>query len=798
MDDIVRSQSDHSEDGHRWSAAVPAAPVAVHEPPPVDLTHINHALRRWWPVVVASVALAGLVSWNYVRHIPDEYTAAAVIQLVDSRDALTGGLVRDQSGSSQGEAATLSQVEIIRSRGVAGAVVDSAPVGIRVKAVGFSVSDLDSVSLSSRTGGARLELFFNPTGFSIGADAARPTPYGQTAGSGGVRFSVIRHPSGADEGVLIVQSRDRAIDELLTDLDVAPRKQTNIIDIRYTHPDPSIAKRVVNLVAEMYQAINTRLAQQQLFRRRVFIQEQLIRTDQQRAEADRALSAFRSQQRAYSSQEKFKSQQTALVGLDVRREELSSDRQIVRDLLRKVQTGDAAARTTALSMLASASQTSGDRSPVPELYRKLVEYQRTRSELTSGPAGKAETHPEVQRLDSLIAATQRDMISSAQAHLALLDSRIAALDQLRSRDAGMLGQLPAAEASETRLQQNADALRAQAAALRTEYQQAQIAEAAEVGHVEIIDLASTAVLAKSNRGAVVLFALFLGLLGGVAVALLLERADHTVKRREQLEHALHVPVLGTIPRIDAEDRSRGSIISRLPKRVPASSRRSAVTTVIAAPGSAGAEAFRQLSTSFLYSRAGSAPRRILITSPTEGDGKTSIAANLCIALARQRHRVLLIDCDVYGKVHSLFQLPSSPGVSDVILNGLEPRDVLRASGVPGLTVMTSGKPADRAGDIVGSERMRAILDEMATDFDMVVLDCSPVLALADSTILGVSSDAVLLVVRAGHTAAAAAVEATRHLTTVGVHVAGIVLNDPDGRTRQYGEYYYGYTYSYGR
>jgi capsular exopolysaccharide synthesis family protein len=181
-----------------------------------------------------------------------------------------------------------------------------------------------------------------------------------------------------------------------------------------------------------------------------------------------------------------------------------------------------------------------------------------------------------------------------------------------------------------------------------------------------------------------------------------------------------------------------------------------------------------------------------VTSPVEGDGKTSIAANLAIALARQRHRVLLIDCDVYGKVHSLFQLPSSPGVSEVVTEGLSPTDVVRPSGVAGLSVMTSGRVAERTSEIVGSERMRAMLNDMAKDFDVLVLDCSPILALADSSILSVSSDAVLLVVRAGHTATAAAVEAMRHLATVGARVAGVVLNDPDERAQHYRGYYYGY------
>jgi capsular exopolysaccharide synthesis family protein len=209
----------------------------------------------------------------------------------------------------------------------------------------------------------------------------------------------------------------------------------------------------------------------------------------------------------------------------------------------------------------------------------------------------------------------------------------------------------------------------------------------------------------------------------------------------------------------------------------------------------GAEAFRHLSASLLYSRTGQSVRRILVTSPAEGDGKTSIASNLAITLAHQRQRVLLIDCDVYGKLHTIFQFPVSPGVSEVVLDAIHPSDAIRATGIPGLSLMTSGKPPQNGSDVVGSERMRAMLRDMGQEFDLVVLDCSPILALADSTILGVNSDAVLLVVRAGHTASVAALEAMRQLSAVGANVAGVVLNDPDDRARQYGSYYPSYQYA---
>jgi capsular exopolysaccharide synthesis family protein len=471
---------------------------------------------------------------------------------------------------------------------------------------------------------------------------------------------------------------------------------------------------------------------------------------------------------------------------------------MVRSLLKKVEMGDAATQRSALSMLATTPEVS-ERSPIPDLYRKLTEYQRGRLELTSGPSGKAATNPQVQRFDTLIASTQADLLSATRSYLALIDARVEALDEVRTRNAGTLEQLPAAEAAETRLQQNAEALREQAASLRAEYQQARIAEAAELGQVEIVDLAGQASGLMPKTARLIGFALLIAFLVGSGLALLLEAADRTMKRRDDIETSLQVPVLATIPRITTNGDSNGHKAAAgltNAKARETSKRRKVALTAIIQSRAVGAEAFRHLRTNLLYSRAGGSPRRILITSPTEGDGKTSIASNLAITLACHNYRVLLVDCDMYGKLHAIFQLPASPGLSEVILEHIHPTDAFRQTGIPGLCVMTAGKPPQQATDVVGSHRMEAFLRDMTREFDLVVLDCSPILALTDATILSVDSDAVLLVIRAGHTAASAAVEAMRQLETVGARVAGVVLNDPDDRARQYdGAHQYGYGYA---
>jgi succinoglycan biosynthesis transport protein ExoP len=800
MNQIVPiQQSSGPSNENRWAYTPPLRPSPLdREGTPIDFGRLFGILRRRWWLVALITLVAGASAWYRVRNQPHSYHASAVVQLLDSRNALASGLVKDDNRISA-MYMTTSEAEIIRSRAVADVVVDSEPLGLRVNAVGFPNSFLSDVSVDNGVSAISIPLTFTKSGVLVGSTRGEPTPFGMPVSSAGLHFIVRAPVPGITRGALSVTSRDRAADRLGFGLDVSPRKQTSLIDITYTADDRLTAKRIVNSVARAYQTVDTRLAQQQLRRKRIFVEEQLARTDAQLAEADRALSTFRTKQQAYSSQDKFKSQQEALASLDVRREDLDGNRKMATALLRRFETGDDVARKSVLSMLASAPEVSGDQSPVPDLYKRLVGYQQSRAELTSGPSGKASTHPEVLRLDTLIASTQAELLSAARAHVALLDARIEALDEVRTHSASALEQLPAAEAAETGLQQNADALRAQAALLRAEYQQARIAEAAELGQVEIVDLATHAFATQLGRTRFVAFVLFLGFLVGSGIALLLEGADRTVKRRDDVESSLHVPVLGTIPRMNSNDVSAQKRMSGMAslanRKTTASKRRQIALSADVRARSPGAEAFRHLGTSLLYSRPGQPPRRILVTSPGEGDGKTSVASNLAITLAHRRHRVLLVDCDIYGKLHSIFQLPAAPGLAEVVLNEVHPADAIHVTGVPGLSLMTSGTAGAPTTDVIGSDRMRAMLKDMTHEFDIIVLDCSPILALADSTILSVNSDTVLLVVRAGHTAAAAAVEAMRQLSGVGAHVAGVVLNDPEDRARQYGADYPTYSYA---
>lgn len=747
------------------------------------------ALRRWWwiPLLVPALTVSAATLW--LRAQPQSYRARAVVQLVD-RQELTQGLAGGAAERGITETAILSQIEILRSRAIAGPVVDSVPAGLRVRAAGFPSALLTDVAVSPDAEATSVPLAFAPDGVRAGTGAT--VPYGAPIAVDGVRFAVSAPPPGVASGVVTVVSRDRAVDLALRTLTVLPRRQTTLLDVVVTADEPEVASRVVNAWVQTYQTVDAQRGREQTRRRLTFIEDQLAVTDARLVEAERALSGFRTRQRAYSSQEKFRAQRAELAQLETQRQTLEAERRLAGGLLADIETGGATVQRRALNMLASSSV--GATPVVSRLYTQLVDYEGQRGEATSGPAGKAATHRDVLRLDTLVADTRRQLTDAVRAHLALLDARVTGLDeQRRSGDASLDGSA-LAEAQETRLQQNVQVLRDQAALLRTEYQRVRISDAAAVGQVEIVDLAQGGAPIEIPRTRLLAFAVAGGLLVGVALAWLCELMDRSVRSRQSIEGDVGLPLLATIPPIQTTGTSMRLLPRAASFRREVDRRRSVALTAASETRAPSSEAFRQLRTNLAFVGGAHPLRTIVVTSAREGEGKTSVAVNLAISFSQQQRRVLLVDCDLLASgLHRVFALPAGPGLQQLVLQRAAPGDVVRTTAVPGLCVVTAGNAVDGT-DVLGNPALAEALERLGEEFDVLVLDTPPVLAVSDTLLLGVAADGVVLVARAGDSRIGDVVEALRHLEAAGANVVGGILNDPRGRVPRYGGYYYPYGY----
>jgi tyrosine-protein kinase Etk/Wzc len=620
--------------------------------------------------------------------------------------------------------------------------------------------------------------------------------YGRSLELPGVSITLASRPPGLSSAKFMVISRDAAVSILLGKIDARPRELTNFLDILYTAYDPYHAQRVVDATAACFQQVNATSAQQASRRRALFVAEQLRSTDSLLMTAQMQLSAFRKSVNAFSPQEKFKVTQEGMADLRLRREELDQERRIYDQMYQALSRGGNGANDQIAAMAASPQvATNGG---LITLYQQLLRFQTARDSVTTGRFSSASTNPDVQRLDSLVATSRSRLTSAVAARSTALAAQIRVMDGLMASDAASVSQLPDAEAEEQRLRRQVETLQKLADDLLREQQKARIDQAVEAGQVEVVDRALVPGGPMGRNGKKrIFFALLVGLLIGGGGALVLDRLNTALYGREEIEALLHVPVLAIVPRVTLDaPRSRRRL--RLPagkaivRRAPTAAEGLITVTDL---HSAGSQAYRKLRTHLIFSTGGDPLRTLLITSPTASEGKSSVSSNLAVTFAQQKLRVLLIDADMRrARLHTLFQVDRLPGLTEVLARQATLEEVVHPTQVEGLHLLPAGTLVPNVSELLGSERMTAVMAELSQRYDLLVVDTPPVLAAADAEILAVQTDATLVVVRAGQTERQSAQYAVQQLRAVGARVVGAVLNDPDEKVASYGRYTYYYDY----
>jgi polysaccharide biosynthesis transport protein len=784
----------------------------------VSVRQMLGVLRRHYRLVAALTVLGAGVGGFMVYKAPASYEALATLRFAGERQALTGEIERPTPDVSRTTDPLLSLTEMIRSRSVMGAVVDTLGLRLVSGTPEFPVGALDSIQVDSQATRDSIFVTFYSNGVKaqLAGREARGI-YGQKLDLGPIRFAVMSKPD-VPKAVLYAIPREMAIDRLLGEVGVNARPATDIIDVRSWSSNPRSAQKVVNTTVQSFQRLNVLSAKQKSQRRREFLENQQKQTDSLLARVQADLAAFRSRQQLASSQNALDAQQTSMLTLDARRSELEADRNTFAALLGQIKKGGAAGESEALRALAS-SPALADNPTVSNYYRQLDNYQYRLDSMTTGPWRAAPTNPDLIQLKSLIASVKGQLRQAVASHISTLDARIGSLGQLRTDRGKSLQVLPAMAEEEARLTSRVQTLTSTSDQVRQEYQKARMAEEVEAGDVEVVNFADTPyapMLASASMK--VSLGLLLGFLLGLGGAFLLEAMNTSVRRPEDLDLALNVPGLAVIPRLSASAqpaRRLGGLLGP-GKKNEAGSERS--LGAVSQPFSAGLEAFRMLRTSLMWCEQGDQMRTLVVTSAAPGEGKTLTAANLSVTFAYDGLRVLLIDCDVRRpKLHGLFQVPRAPGLMELLTpslgsnNGMETlsfepqngrtdsgravTDVIRPTSIRGLSLLTCGALPTNASNLLSGVRMRVLLQELAKNFDLVILDTPPVLATADAGILASLADGVLLVVRAGQTDRAAAKRAHQQLVNVRARVVGTVLNDPGSEVSQYGDYYYPYDYA---
>jgi succinoglycan biosynthesis transport protein ExoP len=765
--------------------------------PALDLRALLRTVRGHLKLVASSTVCGVLIAGWIGSRAPALYQASAVIRLEDKTRSLTGGLVGDPARVMTGRSVDplLSQVEILTSRAVAETVVDSTPM-LRVQTEGFSPLVIRNLVLHPDLDRRTLQVAFGPSWYTVADPPARITAaYGNGMVLNGVHLTVATRPPEA-EGTLRIIAREDAATKLLAALSVRPRANTDVVDVILKASDPYLAQIVVNRVVRVFTSVNAAAAQQEAHLRREFLEKQLRLNDSLLSEARSSLTSFRGRSRTFSAQQRFSTREADAGGLEVRRQELDAERRTYRGLLETLSHAEAGGQDEALRSLVASPEIASN-PVVAGLYDQLVKYEVTRDSMTTGAWASSSRNPDVQQMNALVKSTKAKLASAVQSVIAALDAKVNAFDELQAQNSAGFQRLSLDEAEETNLTERVEMARKVADELRAEYQKAQLAEAVEVGQVEIVD---SAALSKKPIGVRLrirlAFGFLLGLVLGIGTALVIEHVNTSVRRRGQVQSMLHVTELAVIPPVVSRRRAltngAASAGSGAVGVKYAPHKRMAEGLVVASDvHSIAAEAYRLLRTNLIFSLPDRPLKTVLVTSPAPGDGKTTVAANLAIAFAHQGMRVLLIDADLRrGRIHDLFHAERDPGLSQVLQGVMKLEDAVRVTPVTGLFMLPTGKIPNDPAELVGDSRMRDLLQRLVTDYAVVVIDSPPVLACSDAAMLSTITDATVVVVRAGRTNEDEAQAALDQIAGVGGNVVGAVLNDPDAAISRYGGYYY--------
>ena len=336
--------------------------------------------------------------------------------------------------------------------------------------------------------------------------------------------------------------------------------------------------------------------------------------------------------------------------------------------------------------------------------------------------------------------------------------------------------------------------------MKQKYEESRISVAGSMGKVHILDPAMVSEKIKPNKRMNLFVGIFLGLgLGGI-YAFAREFLDSSIKAVETLER-MGLTILGIIPDMLHE---KGTLVRKKvhkPSQGGADFRRRLIT--YEDPKSPVSESYRSLRTNVSYASADKRIKSLLISSPQPGEGKSTTTANLAIAFAQLRKRTLLVDADLRKPVqHKVFDQARGPGLAEYLIGEIEHIDsIIRPTKVENLFLVTAGGLPPNPSELLGSDRMSKLVDQLEQKWEMVLFDSPPIVAVTDASMISGEIDAVAMVVKAGQTEKAAVERAIDTISNVKAPLIGVILNGASqqslgGKYSYYYSYYSYYQYYY--
>lgn len=593
--------------------------------------------------------------------------------------------------------------------------------------------------------------------------------------------------------------------DFLKKLTVKDVKGTDVLQVSYNDTNPKAAADVVNTLMAAYLEHNVSYNRSAIAAARKFLEKQLPSAESVVSKAEAELREFKEKNKIVSVQEEATKAVELLTELQ---KQISDIKSQIAD-----STSQAQANRQKLGMNSQQALTMTSLSQSSGVQEVVTELQKTELQLADRREVLQDTHPEIIKLQNKATTLkgilqnrvgiaggniqpigldlqQGQLKQQLSSELIQLESRrlgltsqLATLTDLEKQYRQRLDNLPKLEQAQRELERNVQAAQSTYSLLLQKLQESRIAENQNLGNAQIISQAPTPDEPVSSPTVNYLSGALLGLLTSMATMYLLETRDKYIKNIDEAKELMQLTLLGVIPSFNKPK----SIFRSSNDEIETSSPKIVVRDT---PRSPSSEAYRMLRANLKFISADKELKVIVVTSSVAQEGKSTVAANLAMAIAQMERRVLLVDGDLHRPIqHNIWDLPNNEGLSNVIVGQSDARTAISRV-MDNLYVLSSGLVPPSPASLLDSKRMATLIESFRDNYDCVIIDTPALSVGADAATLGQMADGVLFVVRPGVVDVVNAAFAKDLLEKSGQNVLGQVVNGIIAKNEPYSNYYF--------